>query len=370
MGLYIDLPFCIARCAFCAFDIEGFRPRTANKYLAALRKEIEMISETFGTQGREVGSIYFGGGTPSHFTADVLINLLSLCRRLFHVLPDAEITLEAHPATLDAAKLSAFREGGINRLSLGVQSFSDKHLYALGRHHTSRQADDAFFGARSAGFTNIGIDLIYALPEQRPEDWKHTLRHAIDLSPEHLSIYALSIEEGTLFWKKREEGLLTLPSEEKSIAFYKSARDCLENAGYIQYEISNFAKPGYNCRHNLLYWDRGETLAFGVSAHAYFNQERRANIDSIASYIETIASGRLPLAQRDKLDARAIQEDKIIFGLRKREGLPIALIAVSPDFQKTTESLNRAGLVTIKKNRVQLTDRGMLLSDEVAIAYL
>lgn len=370
LGLYINLPFCIARCAFCAFDVEGFRPRTAKRYLEALRKEIEMVFETSGMQGGEVGTIYFGGGTPSHYSANILVDLLSLCRRLFHVAADAEITVEAHPATVNAAKLSAFREGGINRLSLGMQSFSNQHLRALGRRHTAKQADNAFRAARSAGFTNIGMDLIYALPEQTPKDWENTLQHAVDLSPEHLSIYALSIEERTLFWKKMKEGSLALPSEEETIAFYESAKNCLASVGYAQYEVSNFAKPGYDCRHNLLYWDRGETLAFGASSHAYFNQERRANIDSISAYIETVASGRLPLVQVEKLDAMEAQKDKIIFGLRKREGISIEMMTGNPVFQKITERLDRAGLLTIQKDHVQLTSKGMLLADEVAIAYL
>jgi len=370
LGLYIDLPFCIARCAFCAFDVEGFRARRAGQYLEALKKEMEIISRDPDLQSRKVTSIYLGGGTPSHFSGDTLIDLLSLCRDLFQISHDAEISLEAHPATVDAEKLSAFRLGGINRLSFGMQSFSDEHLLALGRHHNVQQADSAFFAARRAGFKNIGTDLIYGLPGQTQKDWEKTLCHAITLAPEHLSTYALSIEAGTLFGKKMSAGLLDLPSEDETIGFYEFARTQLASAGYAQYELSNFSRAGYECRHNLLCWDREETLAFGISAHTYFKQERRENVDSISSYIERLSSGRLPLAELEQVDAKQVQQDQIIFGLRESEGIPLEMISRSPEFKETTAMLQQKGLLRLQGDRLRLSDKGMLLADEVAVAYL
>ncbi|HLG23157.1 MAG TPA: radical SAM family heme chaperone HemW, partial [Candidatus Manganitrophaceae bacterium] len=279
LGLYIDFPFCVARCAFCAFNIQGYRKGIAERYAAALRKEIALHAQT--EIGRRSGnSVYFGGGTPTLYSPKVLNELLSSLREGWGLSDGVEATIEAHPATVDFQKLEALRTGGFNRLSMGAQSFSDQDLHALGRGHTAQEARDAFRAARAAGFTNIGIDLIYALPGQSIREWGETLQAAIDLAPEHLSVYGLSIEEGTLFHKKERAGTLSLPSDDEAVAFYRKSQDRLVAAGYRQYEISNFAKPGYACRHNLLYWDRGDALGIGLSAHSYIDGEHRANSDS------------------------------------------------------------------------------------------
>ncbi|MFQ5949949.1 MAG: coproporphyrinogen-III oxidase family protein, partial [Nitrospiria bacterium] len=249
-------------------------------------------------------------------------------------------------------------------------SFSDKQLRALGRHHTVKEARAAFQMARQAGFTNIGIDLIYALPGQTPTEWEETLQAAIGLSPEHISVYSLSIEEGTLFHKKEKEGRLSLPSEEEVIAFYETGRTHLNQAGYQQYEISNFARPGYASRHNLLYWDRGEILAVGLAAHSYLDREYRENSDSLSSYLEQIESGHLPLARKEKIGLREEEVDKIIFGLRKSEGIPFQRISNNPVFRKTADRLIEDCLIQVKDGRLRLTSRGLHLADEVAVAFL
>ncbi|MFQ5589285.1 MAG: radical SAM family heme chaperone HemW, partial [Nitrospiria bacterium] len=369
-GLYIDLPFCIARCAFCAFHVEGFRSRWAEKYIRALHKEIEYYAALPELAEYSIPTLYLGGGTPSLYDVTVLTDLISRCRELFQVTPDAEITLEAHPATLNAKNLSRLLKGGVNRLSMGIQSFSDHDLKRLGRHHTVDQAKTAFHAARSAGFENIAIDLIFGLPEQRIRDWEETLEEALSLAPEHLSIYALSIEEGTLFAKKTREGKLALPSESETLSYYETARSVLSAAGYAQYEISNFAKPGYACRHNLLYWDQQETLGFGLAAHAYFKGERRANIEAIPAYIDAVAAGKRPLASVEKVRADKALIDKIIFGLRKTEGIPFEWITTDPVLKKTTHSLIQHGWLQKTANRIQLTSAGLSVADEVAIAYL
>ncbi len=370
LGLYIDFPFCIARCAFCAFSVEGYRERWAERYMQALHKEFEQYAEDPIIQRRTITSIYLGGGTPSHYPHPVIEDLLARCRRLFHVAADAEVTVEAHPSTLKPSDLSAFLEMGINRLSIGMQSFSDTQLLTLGRHHTAKEADAAFHAARSSGFKNIGIDLMYALPEQTMGDWEETLHHAIELSPEHISIYALSIEEGTLFAKKEKAGHLLLPSEETTAVFYTTARAQLSASHYRQYEISNFALPGYACRHNMRYWDQKEMLSFGVSAHAYFNHERRINTDSIPRYIEMMEAGSRPLVEVLKISPRESLVDQVIFGLRKTVGIPSHLLSNDPLLHQATENLKKKGLIKIKGRRVQLTSQGMLLADEVAMAYL
>lgn len=370
IGLYIDFPFCLARCSFCAFNIQGYREGFAARYVDALRKEITAYADAPIWQDRLVTSLYLGGGTPSLYPPEVLAGLIDLCRERLPIAPDIEVTLEAHPATIHAEHLSSLREGGINRLSMGVQSFSDAHLEVLGRHHTAEGARAAFVAARAAGFPNIGIDLIYALPNQPFADWERTLDAAIALAPEHLSLYGLSMEEGSLFYKKWKAGLLSLPSEEEAIAQYQAAQQRLAAAGYRQYEISNFARPGSECRHNLLYWDRGEVLGIGLSAHSYLDREHRANTDSLQAYLETVGSGRLPIDHVEKVSPEALRKDRIIFGLRKTEGVPLERFEEDLSLRKTADRLIAEGLLTLDRQQIRLTAKGQLLADEVAVAFL
>ena len=370
IGLYIDFPFCLARCSFCAFNIQGYREGFAARYAEALQKELTGYADAPIWHDRIVTSLYLGGGTPSLYAPEVLTSLIALCRKRLPLASEVEVTLEAHPATIDAANLKPLREGGINRLSMGVQSFSDAHLHALGRHHTGEGARAAFLAARAAGFVNIGIDLIYGLPDQPFSEWEATLQAAIDLAPEHLSLYGLSIEEGSLFYKKAKAGLLALPSEEAAIAEYQTAQRRLTAAGYRQYEISNFARPGYECRHNLLYWDRGEVLGIGLSAHSYLDREHRANTDSLQAYLEAIESGRPPIDHIETVSAEEIRKDRIIFGLRKTEGIPLERVDEDPSLRKIADRLIAEGLLILDQRQIRLTSKGLLLADEVAVAFL
>ncbi len=370
IGLYIDFPFCIARCAFCAFHVQGFRSRQAKRYLCALQNEIELVAVSGVLEDYLITSIYLGGGTPTQYEPEIISELIAFCRKRFIVSDDAEISLEAHPVTLDREKLLKFRKSGINRLSLGVQSFSDQHLKALGRNHTAFEAETAFYDARSAGFNNIAIDLIYGLPDQTALDWYSTLQHAIALSPEHLSIYALSIEEGTLFGRLEKEGRLCLPAEEEVLNFYETARSQFAEAGYLHYEISNFAKAGKQCLHNLLYWDRGESMAFGLAAHSYFNQTHRENTEDLKQYIEALEADRLPSTHINKIDKREEKIDRIIFGLRKIGGIPLDFFEGDAQMSLTRDRLAQDGLLKIEKERVALSPKGFSLADEVALAFL
>jgi len=370
IGLYIDFPFCIARCAFCAFHVQGFRSRSAERYLSALKKEMELTASSGVLKDHQVTSIYLGGGTPTQYDPEIISELIALCRKYFSVSADAEISLESHPATLDHTKLLKLRKGGINRLSMGVQSFSDEHLKALGRHHTVEEAKSAFHAARSAGFDNIAIDLIYGLPDQTSADWNNSLQQAIELSPEHLSIYALSIEEGTLFGRLEKEGRLRLPSEDVFLTFYETARTQLVDAGYRHYEISNFAKRGKDCLHNMLYWDRGETMAFGLAGHSYLNQTHQENTDNLEDYIDTLEADKLPLAHVEKIDVGEMKTDQIIFGLRKIEGIPLSFFEDDTRHCATRDQLVQDGLLSIEEGKVQLSRKGQTLADEVAVSFL
>ncbi len=365
-GLYIDFPFCIARCAFCAFNVQGFREGLAERYHLAILKELSLHDLRGTCDGREVVSLYLGGGTPTLYPPQVIHEIVSSCQHYFHFRADAEITIEAHPATMKMDALRKIRASGINRLSMGVQSFSDAYLTLLGRNHTAQEAVTAFDAAREAGFDNIGIDLIYALPEQSLEGWEKTVLSAMRLGPEHISVYALSIEEGTLFHKRG----VTLPFEEEQIAQYQLAQTMLHDAGYQQYEISNFAKGGYASTHNLLYWDRAETLGIGVSAHSYMNNEHQENTGSIISYCERIEAGDIPTAQTLRVSDEQARIDRIIFGLRKREGVKRTELYLSQKHEQTANVLMGQDLLVAKEDRITLTMRGMLLADQVAQAFL
>ncbi len=367
IGVYISFPFCIARCAFCAFSVQGYRSGWAKRYLSALENEIRCCArETVGTG--TLASIYLGGGTPTLYLPQEILGLLSLIREECTVASDMEITLEAHPATLTQENLTAYRQGGINRLSIGVQSFLDKDLLLLGRNHTAADACSAYASARAAGFDNISIDLIYGLPGQTVAAWEENLATVLSLAPEHISIYSLSIEEGTLFHKTVDH--LLLPSEEEEILQYEHAQRRFVLSGYRQYEISNFARPHFACRHNLLYWDRGEVLGLGLAAHSYINRQHRSNTDLLSLYISRVEEGVLPVEQMEEVDPAEERRDRIIFGLRKTEGIPEDLLKSDARLVKEADLLVLEGLLIRHEGVLRLTSRGMLMADEVALVLL
>ena len=316
---------------------------------------------------RTVISVYIGGGTPTLYPPEAILNILSLIRRSFHLAADAEITLEAHPATLNPENLAQYHQGGIDRLSIGVQSFFDDDLKRLGRHHTANETRAAFSAAREAGFRNISLDLIYGLPGQTQTRWEENLHAATVLHPEHLSLYGLSIEEGTLFHKISDD--LRLPSEEEQIIQYQTAGQRLSRAGYQQYEISNFARPDYACRHNLLYWNRGEVLGLGLAAHSYLDLTHWANPDALHVYIDQLQAGHLRIEGIEKISPAQARIEQICFGLRKTEGIPDDLYHAGADITAQADLLIRDGLLIRDQGRARLTPRGMLLVDEVVFTF-
>lgn len=366
-GIYLDFPFCIARCAFCDFNIQGYREGPAVRYLTALRKEIECharLNPDFRARG--ITSLYLGGGTPTLYAPAQIAEILLDCRNHFNLTPDAEITLEAHPATIHASNLASLRAAGVNRLSIGVQSFCDDILEMMGRHHTAEDARCALHVGRETGFDNIGIDLIYAIPGQTERAWETTLEAAVRLSPDHIAVYGLSVEEGTLFHK---QGRSPMP-DTASAAQYQIAQLRLSEAGYAQYEISNFARPGFACRHNLLYWDRDDILGIGLSAHSYLGRTHHRNTGTLPDYLAALDAGRLPVEWSESLDAATHRQDQVIFGLRKSVGIPQHFLIEAPTLARTAESLRRDGLLVVSGDHIRLTLRGMLLADEVAMAFL
>jgi oxygen-independent coproporphyrinogen-3 oxidase len=337
-----------------------------------LETEIARYGRSPALQGRRLSTIFMGGGTPSIFSADSILDVLNHCRDHFDFTDDVEITMEANPGTVDLKKLTALRHGGINRLSMGVQSFRDDELKELGRAHNSRVAREAYRMARAAGFENINLDFMYALSDQRLEDWTGTLDEAIGLGPEHLSAYALTIEEGTRFGADYENGLLVLPDEERQIRFDELTEARLSDAGYVRYEVSNYARPGHACRHNLGYWSQQDYLGLGPGAHSYFDGRRFSKIEDIDSYIEAVASGGEAIDESEPIGPALAGREAVIFGLRKTDGIDLDEIRrryPTPDsdgLQATFEQWSRDELMILDLPHVRLSPRGLRLWDRIA----
>ncbi|MBQ9867034.1 MAG: radical SAM family heme chaperone HemW [Lachnospiraceae bacterium] len=326
LSLYIHIPFCVRKCAYCDFLSFPAEEGLRQKYYERLCREIAEAAGDY--KGRSVISIFFGGGTPSLLTGDMTLRLMDIVRDKYCLSTDAEISLEANPGTVDKDKLKAYKKSGINRLSIGCQSLNDKELAVLGRIHREEDFYRAFDAARNAGFTNINVDLMSGLPGQKPADYEKSIRKLIGLKPEHISAYSLIIEEGTEFYNRYNDDLLLrdkgdiprlLPDEEEERQMLYMGRDILRSAGYEQYEISNYALPGSECRHNAVYWQRGDYAGFGLGASSCVDECRWKNTDDIKEYISGDAAG----LKRDeqKLSLEEQRSEAMFLGLRLIRGI-------------------------------------------------
>lgn len=323
-GVYVHIPYCVRKCAYCDFCSVP-RDDTAALYPDALCREIELSRDRLPYEG-PVPSVFFGGGTPTALPAEDLIRILQTIRKTYEVLPDAEITLECNPGTASCTDFVKFRSAGFNRLSLGLQSANDELLKAVGRIHTYDQFLAAYRAARDAGFGNINVDLMHGLPGQRSADYLDTLRKVCDLGPEHISAYALILEEGTPLWRQVRAGEIALPDEDAAADMEDAGMAYLKERGYARYEVSNFARPGFACRHNLIYWDDAPYLGFGVAAHSSARGEeewlRWSNTESIPEYLRKLRRNRLPTAETLHIDGREEMFEMVMLGLRKVAGIP------------------------------------------------
>jgi oxygen-independent coproporphyrinogen-3 oxidase len=318
---------------------------------------------------KDLSTIYMGGGTPGILSADGIAKVLDTAKDVFSIRPAAEITVETNPGTVSVHKMEMLRGGGVNRISLGVQSLHDHELSALGRCHTSNDALIAVHDAREAGFDNISTDLMYGIPGQTAQSWDNTLFRALEMDPEHISAYELTPEKSTPLYKGIEQGSITLPDEEVVTGMYYRCIDILKEHGYVHYEISNFAKPGYECIHNLNYWNRGEYLGVGTGAHSFLNARRSGNIMDVTKYIESIVKEEIPVSEN--LDVNGVEAIKefIFLGMRKIEGLDIRRVPEGEKIlkSKAVEELSFHGLAEIDGNFLRLTEKGLVLSNEVFI---
>lgn len=316
-------------------------------------------------------SLYLGGGTPSLLEASQLGRLLEFLQREAAFAPDSEVTLEANPDDLTPAKLLAYRQLGINRLSLGVQSFNDAELCFLGRRHTAAQAQEALKMARDAGFANLSLDLMYGLPGQTRTGWEKSLAAALAFRPEHLSCYQLTVEPGTELARRRGDGLKSLVGEDEEREFFLFTSDFLTRQGYLHYEISNFAHgKEHACRHNLKYWRRLPYLGLGPAAHSFDGRRRWWNFRSLNKYLEALSRGTLPAAGEETLTAEQVRLESMLLGFRTREGVAMSLIQGLPGGENTLGIMQAEGWVKVRKERVKPTREGLLLADRLPLLLI
>ena len=368
-GLYLHIPFCRQRCHFCAFYLELHRNAAAEDFLRALHTELRLYAAEKITAGKPVRSVYFGGGTPTVLTAAQLTRILSAVRESFAMDRDCEITVEAHPTTVGIADLSALRRAGVTRLSFGAESMHDDELVRIGRPGATADTVKAVVAARTAGFTNINLDLMYGLPGQTLQSWQRTLSTCCDLSPTHLSCYALTVEDGTrLAHDVRREPSLA-PHEVLQVEMDQAARQMLTEAGYARYEISNYAKPGFECRHNLLYWTHGHYLGLGPSAQSFVDGVRFGNIANLTAYESALGEGHLPVHDRSVLTAEEQLRDAVIFGLRLERGISTSHLnhhAANYGYEKVVTLLRTSNLLEEEAERTRLSAQGRLHADSIA----
>lgn len=369
ISIYIHVPFCASKCAYCDFASYPGRNADWKMYFDALIAEIYSWREEL--ERCEIQTVFFGGGTPTLVNAEYILRSLDALRRCARFAENVEITLEGNPGTLDREKLKQYRSAGVNRLSLGAQVLDDRLLKSIGRIHTAADVASAVQMARGLGFDNLNLDLIYALPGQTIGDWRRTLEAAIALQPAHLSAYSLIVEQGTPMFDRVARGECAVPDEDACITMQRTANRILAANGYARYEISNYARPNAECRHNLAYWRRQDYLGFGCAAHSMLGGRRFENPRGLDAYL----SGARRLNE-EHLTREDEIEETLMLGTRLCEGVNLEKWAQTFGFRfeerwfQTLGRFERAGLTRIANGRLQLTERGMEVQDALVVALL
>lgn len=375
LEIYIHIPFCVRKCYYCDFLSAPADEKTKDAYMEALYTELTKRAEEFAEY--TVVSVFVGGGTPSTVRTKQLVMLLDGLRKYYRMDPDAEITVEVNPGTADKTKLEQYRRAGVNRLSIGLQSGNDGELCRIGRIHNFRQFMDTYEGAVAVGFVNINVDVMSALPGQTLYSYLETLHMLLALNPQptHISAYSLILEEGTRFWELSQEGKLEFPDEDTDRLMYSETGRVLREAGYERYEISNYAKPGFRCRHNCGYWTRTDYAGFGIGAASLIDNVRFHNGEQLASYLKNPTDCR---EDRQVLDSREQMEEFMFLGLRLTEGIDVrtfgSMFGRSPEdvYGEIIEKNKRNGLLEYREggNRLALTERGLDISNYVMAQFL
>ena len=374
LGIYLHIPYCIHKCGYCDFNSHPENREEASLYVNALLKELKSYSSLMFNH--TVSTIYMGGGTPTILTPFQLKRVLHTVLLNFNLSHNCEITIEANPATIKLQTLKEIRFAGYNRISIGVQSFDKNELQTLERIHNEEEIHSTVKLARAARFQNLSMDLMFALPKQTVEKWQSNLKKAIFKNPDHLSTYNLTIEPGTAFNILNKKGKLCLPEDDIQFEMYKNTIQILEDAGYQQYEISNFAKPGMESRHNINYWKNGEYLGVGAGASSYINGERFKNTNLPSKYIREIRTKENAVETRERLEPDHAMGETLMLGLRLLKGISIDMFEnrFQVSFQKAygnvLDSLLKQKLVTLNQNRIALSKKGLFLADSVILKFM
>lgn len=374
LGLYIHIPFCVRKCKYCDFNSFKLNIDEKKKYLSALSKEMELYKEKIGQ--KEIDSIFVGGGTPSILNEEEIKILFDNINLNFKIKEDAEITMECNPGTLTLNKLKTMKKCGVNRLSIGLQAVQNHHLKYIGRIHTFEEFEKNYHEAKKVGFDNINIDLMYALPNQTKEDWMESLEKVVNLNPTHISAYSLILEENTELFDMYERKEFKLLDEDTDIEMYEYTINYLKSHGYNQYEISNYAKKGFECKHNILYWKCENYVGIGTSASGFLDEIRYNNLCEIDKYEELILNGKKPIEWEEKLSIKDKIEESIFLGLRMNEGIKFKDFKNKYDFnfleeyKNEIEKLTKLQLIDINETGMKLTQKGKEISNSVFVEFI
>lgn len=376
IGLYIHVPFCVKKCNYCDFISYPYDAGLAASYVSALGREMALHAADMTPEERIVRSIYLGGGTPTVLRGDQLVEIIENCRKHFTVAADAEITVECNPGTVDFRKLAEVRQAGVNRLSIGVQAYQQKLLDLLGRIHGWRNVEETVDSSRQAGFDNISLDLIFGIPGQSLRSWQKTLQNILALSPQHVSAYNLKIEPDTPLYRDVASGCLLPCDEELELEMFWYVIDNLTGKGFNHYEISNFALPGREARHNLIYWRNEEYLGLGPAAHSMLRGQRFINEENVELYIQKMCNNQSVVREKQQLSTEEQISETIFLGLRLIEGLDL------PGFEKRfgkpvehlfgaeLKKLSNLGLIEISEKHLKLTEKGLPVANEVFVEFI
>ncbi|OQA10472.1 MAG: Oxygen-independent coproporphyrinogen-III oxidase 1 [Firmicutes bacterium ADurb.Bin373] len=371
IGLYIHVPFCIKKCLYCDFTSYPLSGPAVKSYLESLIREINLYGSALADEDKIITSIFFGGGTPTTLPAASFKTVLNAVRSSFFLAAGCEVTVEANPGTVDGAGLTELRQAGVNRLSIGVQSFHDRLLGVLGRIHSAAQAVQAVQLARKAGFDNLNLDFIFGIPGQTNHDWREPLHRAVEMAPEHIAAYSLQLEEGTPLAQAAERGAICACPEETELTMYRDAVAFLTAHGYSHYELSNFARPGRQCAHSLVYWLNQPYLGLGPAAHSLIKGVRFANDISLAGYSDMLSREEYPVENRTRLTAADEISETMFLGLRLTAGVDLNQFyrrfgrRAEDIYRNEIAGLIQKGLLEISEGSLRLTTKGLPLANVV-----
>jgi len=368
---YVHVPFCAHHCGYCNFTVIADRADLADAYLQAIDAEVTRLPDDY-----EVDTLYVGGGTPTQLSGGQLRRLFEIIQTRLHLAAECEVTVEANPADLDAAKMQTLAELGVNRISLGAQSFDDGRLRLLERDHRREDVSRGVQLARDCGIASVAIDLIFAVPRQALDGWRRDLDAALRLAPDHISTYGLTFEKGTTFYGRLQRDELRATDEDTQRAMYETAIDTLTSAGYEHYEVSNFALSTKRSRHNEVYWTGRSYLAFGPGAARFVGGRRETNHRSVTTYLRRVLRGQSPVAESETLSPEAAARERLIFGLRRLEGISISQFESETGYRvddlvgRELRKFTALGLLELERDGLRLTRSGLMVSDSIWPEFL